>query len=89
MFLLKICVFFFSLYISKDKSSESQKFLAKMTFLGWGDVAQVVNCLRGKCKALSSNPSTTKRKKKDISSDLHRATGKNTQTVPHIHYFDL
>jgi hypothetical protein len=20
---------------------------------------------------------------------LHRATGKNTQTVPHIHYFDL
>jgi hypothetical protein len=30
-----------------------------------GEVAQVVECLPSKCEALNSNPSTTKKKKKD------------------------
>jgi hypothetical protein len=32
-----------------------------------GEVSQVVKCLVSKCEALSSNPSTTKKKKEKVS----------------------
>jgi hypothetical protein len=42
--------------------------LGKQTLSATGRMAQVVKCLPRKCEALTSNPSTTKKKKKTLES---------------------
>jgi hypothetical protein len=62
-----------SYFVGKDQEDHSSRpHWAKSKTLSqkyptqkWaGRVAQVVQCLPGKCEALSSNPNTTKKKKK-------------------------
>jgi hypothetical protein len=62
------------LSLRPDWANSLKNFISKITRAKWtGGMAQAIECLLCKCKALSSNTSSTKKRKKDKLESLRTA----------------